>query len=158
MEYRLNDDVINAIVRLSAGYPHFTHLLALKSAESAIGDGKEVVGNADLEKALSLAVQDAEGTLKTVYDDSVRSKSSPMYEEILAAAASLDTEEFNAAALRDAIEKRTGAPISQGSLQNYFQRLMSRDRATILRRVGQGVYRFEDPRMRSYVRIVNQIF
>lgn len=147
-------EVTHSIVRLSAGYPHFTHLLALKCAEEAITRGRHEIRHEHLRDAMQLALTDAEGTLRRVYADSVRS-ASDMYRVILVAAASLTDEEFGSSELRDAIESRTSEPISQGSLNNYFQRLVSRDGTTILRRTGQGYYRFEDPRMPSYVRIAN---
>ena len=155
LSLRFTSEVVTAIVKLSAGYPHFTHLIALKCAEEAIVANQTVIGAADLRHALDLSVADAEGTLKRVYGDSVRS-ASEMYRQIVAAAASLDGEEFSAAALRAAIRARTGDEISQGSLNNYFsQRLVSNNGTTIFRRVGQGHYRFEDPRMPSFVRMVN---
>lgn len=80
-----------------------------------------------------------------------------MYGHIIAAAASFATDEFTSSELRTAIQARTGEPISQYSLNNYFQRLMSEEKATILQRTAKGVYRFSDPRMRSYVRIVNHM-
>lgn len=58
------NSVVGSIVRLSAGYPHFTHLLALKCAEAAIGDGRDTITDEDLNDALRVAVGDAEGTLK----------------------------------------------------------------------------------------------
>ena len=146
---RFAPEVVETIVDLSAGFPHFTHLLALKCAEEAIADSRRDVKMPHLKNALELAVQDAEGSLKRTYDDSTRS-ASDMYRTILIAAASL-AEEFSAAQLRVAIERVSGDPISQGSLNNFFQRLVSRDGSTILRRTGQGHYRFEDPRMASYV-------
>lgn len=153
---KFDAETTSAIVKLSAGYPHFTHLLALKCAEDAIAEGRPVIHKTHLVVAMKRAVSDAEGTLKRIYDDSTRSVSS-MYRQILAAAASLDGDEFTSAELREAIEKKIGEGISQGSLNNYFQRLMSDDGSKILRRAGKGMYRFEDPRMRSYVRIVNRI-
>jgi len=152
---RFTPDVLAAIVKLSAGYPHFTQLIALKCAEEAIVAIRSQIATEDLRHALELAVEDAEGTLKRVYGDSVRS-ASEMYKHIVAAAASLPGEEFSSAALRAAIESRTGEEISQGSLNNYFaQRLVSNNGTTIFRRVGQGHYRFEDPRMPSYARMIN---
>lgn len=149
-------EVTRRIVSLSAGYPHFTHLLALKCAEEAVAEGRRVVQPAHLARAMELAIEDAEGTLRRVYSDAVRSQSD-MYRQVLVAAASLDPEEFSSAKLRDAIELQTGSAISQGSLNNYFQRLVAQDGSKILRRTGQGHYRFEDPRMLSYVRIANKM-
>lgn len=146
--------VITSIVELSAGYPHFTHLIALKCAEQAIIADRVKVDGADLRRALASAVKDAEGTLKREYDDAVRSANTDMYRHIVAAAASVSAEEFNAASLREAIEKITGESISQGSLNNFLQRLVSGDGTSILRRSAKGVYRFSDPRMASYARMV----
>ena len=149
-------EVIHAIVRLSAGYPHFTHLLALKCAESAVGEERNEILLPHLDAALDSAVKDAEGTLQRIYSDSIRS-TSDMYRCILVSAAAMDSEEFTAAALRQEIEQRTNAPISQNSLNNYFQKLVSWDGTTILRRTAQGHYRFEDPRAKSFVRIANKM-
>lgn len=149
--------VVDRVVKLSAGYPHFTHLLALKCAEHAIGDERALISESDLQLAMTAAVEDAEGTLKRIYEDSIRSTSS-MYSSILLAAAALEEDEFTASALRVEIQKRTGQHITQGRLNNFFKRLVSRDGSTILRRTGQGIYRFEDPRMRSYIRIIKLIF
>jgi len=145
--------VINAIVSLSAGYPHFTHLIALKCAEQAVGEDRKNIDETHLKDALVLAVKDAEGTLKREYDDATRSFATEMYADIVAAAATLLTEEFNASSLREAIESRVGMPISQGSLNNYLQRLVSDDGSTILQRTAKGVYRFSDPRMSSFARM-----
>jgi hypothetical protein len=151
-----SESAVDAIVRLSAGYPHFTHLLALKCAEDAIGASRQKIEKVHLEEAMKHSVTDAEGTLTRIYEESTRAPS-PMYAHILAAAASLETDEFTSSDLRIAIEARTGEVVSQGSLNNYFTLLMSSEGNKILRRVTKGVYRFEDPRMRSYVRIVHQM-
>lgn len=145
--------VINTIVRLSAGYPHFTHLMALKCAETAVAEDRKNIDELHLADGLAVAVKDAEGTLKRQFDDATRSYGTAMYTHIITAAASISGEEFNAAAVREAIEQRTGSPISQGSLNNYLQRLVSGDGSTILQRQAKGVYRFSDPRMASYARM-----
>jgi Cdc6-like AAA superfamily ATPase len=148
--------VVDEIVRLSSGYPHFAHLLALKCAEDAVGNESAVVDAAVLDRAVILAAGDAEQTLRSSYADAVRSHSTDMYGTIVAAAADIDSVEFTAADLRDAVEARTGKPIGQGSLNNYFQRLVSDGEGSILRREAMGVYRFNDPRMKSYIRIVTR--
>jgi len=39
--------------------------------------------------------------------------------------------------------------------QSYLNRLVSSDDRAVLRRMKNGVYRFSDPRMPGYVKIVN---
>jgi Cdc6-like AAA superfamily ATPase len=147
--------VTRAIASLSAGYPHFTHLIALKCAEQAITDGRVEIRDINLKDALELAVQDAEGTLKQDYERATRSAGTVMYRQIVVAAAMMKSEEFTSANLRDEIMKLTGTPISQGSLNNFLKRLLSDDGAKILRRVSKGMYRFSDPRMASFAKIAN---
>lgn len=155
LELKFTRGASRAIVRLSSGYPYFTHLLSLKCAEEAIAGGYKEISMEDLEFALQAAVEEAEGALKRRYNDGIRSSGTDLYRVILMAAATIGQGEFSAQGLREAITAITGETISQGSLNNYFKRLVSTDGSTVLRRVGKGFYRFEDPRMLSYVRIAN---
>lgn len=148
-------EVIKEIVYCSDGYPYFTHLLALKSGELATSDERVIVEESDLRSAMDLAAEDSEGSLRNAYDDAVRSSSTDMYRTVLHAASLLPGPEFTSEALRQSIEKLTGEPITQGSLNNYFQKLVNQDGTLILRRVKKGMYRFADPRMAAYVRMVN---
>lgn len=149
-----SQEVREEIVALSAGYPHFTHLIALKCAELAVMDGRTKIEMDNMAYALTLAVRDAEGSLKEAYDAATRSFNTDMYRHIIMAASSFTLIEFNAADLRGAIQRETGEPISQASLNNYLQRLVSDDGSTIFTRTAKGVYRFTDPRMTSYVRMI----
>lgn len=149
--------VVSNIVRLSAGYPHFTHLMALKCAEEAVADERRDIRDIHLREALQLAVKDAEGSLKRDYEAATRSANSSTYKHIVQAAASAEGEEFTASSLRSEIEKITGQQVSQGSLANFLKRLVSDNGPSILRRAAKGVYKFSDPRMASYVRMVNSM-
>lgn len=155
IKLNFEENVVSAIVRLSSGYPHFAHLLALKCAEEAIAGGKKNIDSKDLAKAIRIATEDAEGTLKRKYDETVRSYTTDMYKTILFAAAKLGRDEFSAEQLRSKISTITGKLITQGSLNNYLKRLVAADRSAIITRLSKGVYRFCDPRMPSYVRIAN---
>lgn len=154
-----DDDVVARIVAVSGGYPHFTHLLALKCAEEAIAADRKTVRGDDLKAAVASAIQDAEGTLERKYRDAIRSYETDMYENVVRAAAAIfkvDKPEFTAAELRKGIKEVTGETILQASLNNYLGRLVSESDETILRRLAKGIYRFNDPRMPAYVRIANE--
>jgi hypothetical protein len=156
LDLSFRDDVLNKIVQLSAGYPHFTHLLALKCSEDAVAENYKYIEMDHLKKAMKRAVEASEGSLKRTYDRAVRSHATDKYGIILNAAASLDKTEFNAAELRDAIYRRAGEEISQQSLNNYFKKLVSSDSSRVLQRIAKGVYRFNDPRMPSYIKIAQE--
>lgn len=157
LNIKFQDEVKDKIVRVSAGYPHFTHLIALKCAENAVSEDRSEITSENLSQALKEATQDAEGTLSRSYKKAMRSYSTDMYRIILCAAANLESEEFTARELREEISSLTGEAITQQSLNNYFKRLVSDNENTVLRRLKKGVYRFTDPRMPSYVRIANEM-
>jgi hypothetical protein len=151
-------EATSRIVKLSAGFPHFAHLLALKCAEGAVADGRSTISSDDLRNAISQAAGDAEGSLRSAYDTAVRSADTDMYRVTALAAAMLERDEFTASDLRKSIETISGKPIGQPALNNYLTRLVSDDQPeSLLRRLAKGVYRFADPRMPSYVKIINGI-
>ncbi|OPX78954.1 MAG: Archaeal ATPase [Methanosaeta sp. PtaB.Bin087] len=152
-----DEKLINKIVQLSGRYPHFTHLLALKCAENAVAEGYTRIGMDHLAMAIRSAVNEYEGALKRTYDRAVLSFSTDMYRVILVSAACLDKTEFSAEDLRNEIQKQIGSPILQQSLNNYLKKLVSANDSTIFRRVAKGIYRFNDPRMPSYIKIANEI-
>jgi energy-coupling factor transporter ATP-binding protein EcfA2 len=155
--FEFDHDVINSIVGISNGYPYFTHLLALKCAEEAIVAGRFSVRKEHLREATIIAAEAAEGVLRNTYESATRSASvnGKLYKSILLAAAKMANHEFNAKDLRDEICRSTGETVSQSRLSNFYSSLISDTSETILRRVGKGVYCFNDPRMASFIRIVN---
>jgi energy-coupling factor transporter ATP-binding protein EcfA2 len=149
--------VVNAIVRLSSGYPHFTHLLALKCSEEVIVNEKSVVTLRTLNTAIKDAVNDAEGTLRRKYEQAVRSASTDMFKHVLLAAARVGSQkEFSAVLWREQIKEITGKTISQQELNNYLNRLVATDESCVIKRLGKGVYKFNDPRMPSFIKIANE--
>lgn len=141
------------ISRVSSGFAHFVHLLALKAAEEAIGNGLEEITVSNVESATRSAVNDSEGTLKRMYMSACTSANTDEYTRILEAAASCSAEEFKASELRAKYAAMFGKEIKQPWLNNYFNKLVSDNGDRILRRIAKGVYRFSDPRMVSFVRI-----
>lgn len=145
------------IISLSSGYAYYTHLLALKAAEETIANERTMVTKDDLRNAMKRAANDAEGSLKTTYDNATRSSRKQEFKNIVIAAALCGDEEFTASELRNKYASYTGQQISQNELNNYFGKLISSGDKCILKRLGTGVYKFTDPRMASYVRIANNL-
>lgn len=152
----MNTSVIKAIARISSGFPHFTHLLALKCAEEAVSNGPRHITKQNLSIAIKNAVEDAEGTLRRKYFEATRSHSTDMYANVLLAAAKLRGEEFTAKMLRKELSDQIGRTINQGELNNYLKRLVSENQTCLLQRTGKGVYRFSDPRMASFIKVAQE--
>lgn len=151
----INPAVVRSIVYCSDGLPHFAHLLSLNSGEIAIGSGRTHVEESDLKEALLDAARSSEADLQDAYSAATLSARTDAYRDIVAAAATVTTMNFSSDQLRSAYRQRTGQILQQNALNNYLGRLLSADSSTIFTRVAQGVYRFTDPRMPSYVRILN---
>ena len=149
--------VIENIVSLSGGYPHFTHLLALKCAETAIVRSLRSISQSVLDDALIEAASEAVGSLRATYDAATMSHNTTQYVEIMCAAAIIPDYEFTAEQLRRSYEQKTGKPIKQAALNNYFKRLVSDNGNSVLVRRAKGVYSFRDPRMRPFIRIKNRL-
>lgn len=66
-----SESVQRSIVKASAGFPYFTQLLALKSAEEAVAKGVNYVTEDDFVVAVRRAVDDLEGSLKDHYDAAI---------------------------------------------------------------------------------------
>jgi Cdc6-like AAA superfamily ATPase len=156
--YSFDPQVVRAITELSSGYAHFTHLLALKCVEKAMEKERRQVSATVLHGAIEEAVDEAEGTLKRVYDDAVRSAKTDMFRDILYAAARLSSNhEFSARQWREQIEDVTGRPIKPQQLSNYLHKIVDNDESKIIKRLSrQGVYKFNDPRMPSYIKIASR--
>ena len=63
--------------------------------------------------------------------------------------------EFAAKDLLSKLLAKYNIEMTSGGLNNYLKKLASVEDITILRRIAKGVYRFNDPRMPSYVKIVS---
>jgi hypothetical protein len=140
-------------VTISNGYPHYTHLLALKCSEDAIAAGKYTIRKDGLIKATVNAAESAEGA----YQNAIRSASlhGDFYRLILVAAARMSNHEFNAKELRDEICKISGKQLLKPRLSNFYSTLIADGVDTVLRRVSKGMYCFNNPRFPSFIRMVN---
>lgn len=146
---------VRKIVTVSSGYPHFAHLLALKAAESAIGEERKEIQLGHIHQATDDATGDAEGSLRTKYNETVRSSNTDEFKKILVAATIIKKEEFTATDLRDSYKQIMGLSVNQSWLNNYLQKIVANDSSAILRRLAKGVYKFSDPRMPSYIKLAN---
>lgn len=143
------------ICRLSSGYPHFTHLISLKSAEGAIINEVTDIDIDDVNEAIEKSIPDCENSLRQSYDETVKSSSTMIvYRKILYATALCYDEFIRSKSIRFIYNLIFDEEITQQRLNQYLSKLVSNSNDKILRRLTKGVYRFTDPRMSSYIRLV----
>ncbi|MFT4805605.1 MAG: hypothetical protein ACI9YE_002827, partial [Psychroserpens sp.] len=150
-----NDYVVNKIVDISAGYPHFTHLISLKCGEHAIANNNRHITKETLLVALSEAVKDSEGALQRMFETTLRALNKPEeYKLLLLTAAYCKTPEFRSAELREKLFLKYGIKIEPQALSRRLTLLTKGDKATILYKPARGCFQFTDPRMPSFLKMV----
>lgn len=143
------------ISTLSSGYPHFTHLIALKAAEYAIVNELHEVGIEMVNSAIERSISDCENSLRQSYEETVKSSSTMViYRKILYSIALCYDEFIRSKDIRTVYKIIFNEEITQQRLNQYLSKLVSNSNDKILRRLTKGVYRFTDPRMSSYIRLV----
>lgn len=140
---------------LSSGYPHFTHLLSLKAAENAIINDLKNVELEDVNTAVEKSISDCENSLRQSYEETIKSSSTMLaYRKVLYATALCYDEFIRSGDIRLIYNLIFDEEITQQRLNQYLSKLVSNSNDNILRRLTKGVYRFTDPRMSSYIRLV----
>lgn len=147
-------DVIECIVDISAGYPHFTHLIGQKCAENAVLSGNRHIDMECLHTALASAVEESEGALQRMYDGTLRNLTKPSEcKLILLAAAHCSIPEFRTSELKTKLFTEFSVNVDSSMLTRQLAKLARDTEGTILRRVARGVFQFSDPRMPSFIKM-----
>lgn len=156
LQMQFSKEVKRVIVKSSAGFPYFTQLLSLKSAEESIAKESRDVTMSEFRIAVRRAVDDLEGSLKEKYNQAIIGNRIERNKKILLAAAVCGEDIFHAKELKQNYVKITHSDITQQELNNFLSpNIISEGYSTILRRVGKGVYVFNDPRMPSFIKLMN---
>lgn len=149
-----DSEVVKQIAQLANGYPYFAHLIALKCVEDAIRESRKHIRIHHLPNALISATSEAEQSLRLAFDTATSSATTTMFRIVVDAASRFGVENFSAADLRGQVKEINGVGITQGALNNLFKKLVGDNHQRILHRVAKGTYRFSDPRMPSFVKMV----
>lgn len=142
---------------LSSGYAHFTHLIALKASEEAIINNQPYIDLPDVNRAIEKSVDECVDTLSTSYKDAISSFSASTidkYRKILYAISQCNDEFIRSAEIRKEYSRIFKDNITQGTLNNFLSKIVASDTSKLLKRLGKGVYRFNDPRMISYIKLI----
>jgi len=155
------DSVKHRIVRLSDGFPHFAHLLALYSAQEA-GEtllsepkGSLVVDEEEYESGLRLALENAEPQLIEDFERAVVTvkRKSEKFELVLGALALSSERQVQVRDIGANASLLAGEECSSRAFSYHLGQLVKSERASILTRVREGYYRFTNPLMRPYIRL-----
>lgn len=152
----LAPEAVHAIVRLSQGFPYYTHLLAGSIGELALRSHKYDVGPYDVFEALVRATSEAAHSIRVAYTDAVSSAKPAQFDLTLLACALATSDElgfFAPADLREPLSDLSGKRRTTPSFLAHLKRFADAP-FYILDTRGEGRktrYRFRDPLMKPFV-------
>jgi Cdc6-like AAA superfamily ATPase len=154
LSLRPDDAVVDKIVDISAGYPHFTHLISLKCGESAIVNENKHITKDVLKYALNEAVKDSEGALQRMLEGTLRALNTPQeYKFLLLTASYCKTPEFRSSELREKLKSKFNVEVDSKTLSRRLTRLTQGSETTILYKPARGCFQFTDQRMPSFLKM-----
>ncbi len=155
---QIPENITKYIVRFSQGFPHFTHLLALEVATSAISAGRLNVTDDDLKCAIETVVERRAESTAQAYYKATQAHTGKLYPLVLLACAITKGDErgfFRPADVGRTLERIRGD--EEWGLARFISHLgqfASPERGGVLVKVGRKNrfrYRFADPTMRPFV-------
>ncbi len=161
-EVRFSDWVAERIVRLADGFPQYVHLIALYASLEAIRvlqddpDAAQVtVGDDEYQRGLERAIAASEYSLVEAYETATVTtrKKSDIYEIILKAMAMTAEPVVQVRELAEKASEIAGDPVKPGGLSTPLSNL-TKGRGQVLTKVRDGYYRFTNPMLKAYVRLL----
>ena len=90
----ITSTALDRIATLSHRLPHYTHSLALHSAQSAIDRDSKKITEADVTSAIKITIDQAQQSIITNYHKATNSPRGNLYAEVLLACALAETDEL----------------------------------------------------------------
>jgi Cdc6-like AAA superfamily ATPase len=152
-----DDDATARIARLSLGLPHYTHLLGLWSARSALVDRRLNVHLDDVNLAIDTAIEKAQHSIMDIYHRATFATRDNIYPQVLLACALAETDDlgyFAAADVRQPLSQIMGRYYDIPTFARHLNALSESDRGPVLQKKGaqrKFRYRFINPLLKPYI-------
>jgi Cdc6-like AAA superfamily ATPase len=147
----------NQIAQLSQGLPHYTHLLALHAAQTAVTEDRTHVMEGDVNAAIRLAVDQAQQSVVRAYHKATSSPRGNLYAQVLLACALAPSDDlgyFSSSEVRDPMSIIMGRRYDIPAFSRHLNDFCENTRGPILQRTGyprRYKFRFINPLIGPYV-------
>jgi DNA polymerase III gamma/tau subunit len=155
-QFKMDDTVVQNIVGMSYGLPHYTHLLSLESGMAALERLSSDIGPEDFTSAVHRIVNSKQ-TISEAYRNAVVSshKTSKHRMTFLACAIAPPDQHgyFQAASVAQAMASLLQKECSVSDIQKHLTEFASPNRGNVLQKTGtirRYRYRFSDPMLQPY--------
>jgi len=154
----IDDEAKHEIAAMSKGLPHYTHLLALHAARTALDSESMRITPENVEEAILKALEGAQETIRSAYHKATMStRTDTIYPQVLLACALAETDEFGYFAPGDVrsplsaiMQKAKGI----ASFSRHLHDFCGEERGGVLEKTGAAYrfrFRFINPLMQPYV-------
>jgi hypothetical protein len=157
LQMRIEPEALDMITRLSSGFPHWTHLLALTSARTALAAQRLTITQDDVLFALGNAMIETEQSVVEQYTRAVASQhKNTMHTKLLTACCVATSDSlgyFSAGDVRDALRRLTGREAKITDFAKTLKGFTLSNRGGVLENIGSARrlrYRFASPLVRVY--------
>lgn len=154
----IDGDSLRRIAHLSRGLPHYTHLVGLHAARTALQRSSLHISGNDVDTAIRESLREAQQSIQTVYNMATTSpRKDSLFEQVMLASAFARTDSlgfFSAADVRAPMSKIMGKPYDIPSYARHLNAFTDKDRGPVLQRMGEKRryrYRFINPLLQPYV-------
>lgn len=152
------DSALKQSARLAQGLPHYAHLLGLYAVRAAIESDSMEVGAASVQKAIDKAYAGASHSIRTSYENAIRSaRKANLFGDVLLACALAETTDlgwFAAQDVRHWMRKITGKNYGIPTFARHLNEFCEEIRGPVLQRSGSPRlyrYRFVNPLLQPCV-------
>jgi Cdc6-like AAA superfamily ATPase len=147
------------IARLSKGFPHYTHLIALHATREAIDEGSKKVLRPHLDTAVRKSLEKAQESIRTTYQRAtISQRSDNLYAEVLLACALARTADplgwFQLTDVREPLSRIRGKLYEIPSFSRHIYEFCEDARGPVLQKCGSKNrfrFRFHNPLMQPFV-------
>ncbi len=153
----IDADARRQVVKLSEGLPHYTHLLGLHAAEAAIKKESTNITKEDVNKALDVALEQAQQSIVRGYHKATSSPRGNLYPQVLLACALAPVDElgyFSSADVRKPMSYIMKKLYDIPAFSRHLNDFCEEDRGPVLEKTGyprRYKFRFKNPLMEPYV-------
>ena len=156
-----SDEARRRITQASEGLPHYTHLLGLHAAQTAIQEDRTKITPDDVARAESVAM--SQHSIRSEYDQATASpQRDHIFEEVLLACAYTPKSEFGyfrAGEVREPLSQIVGRSINIANYSRNLNEMAKMARGPALKKEGETrnfTFRFRDPLLQPFVKMVGR--
>jgi Cdc6-like AAA superfamily ATPase len=157
LQLKISADARARMCRLSQGLPHYTHLLALHAASSAIESDSPEITPSHVHTAIQQSVKQAQQSIASTYHQATQSPRGNLYAEVLLACALAPVDDlgfFPSVDVRDPLFRVMKKRYEIAAFSRHLTEFCRPEHGPVLQKTGHRRryrYRFLNPLMQPYI-------